>query len=174
MNKFLKLDFRFLFLAAMLVFLPGFEALKNICAFLFVISWLIYSKRNNDWGGKWRIIDTIFFLWLIADLLISVNAVVTHKLPGGGFSDILRFILIAWVISRTYFSNENIIKLALAAIVGTILTLGYSYYSTNGVLEELYSVGHINHTAIFLLIAYSISLSLLLFNFNHLNIYQKS
>ena len=173
MNKFLKLDFRFLFLAAMLVFLPGLEALKNICAFLFVISWLIYSKRNNDWGGKWRIIDTIFFLWLIADLLISVNAVVTHKLPGGGFSDILRFILIAWVISRTYFSNENIIKLALAAIVGTILTLGYSYYSTNGVLEELYSVGHINHTAIFLLIAYSISLSLLLFNFNDLNIYQK-
>jgi hypothetical protein len=40
-------------------------------------------------------------------------------------------------------------------------------------LKELYSVGHINHTAIYLVIAYSISLALLLFNFNNLNSYQK-
>lgn len=173
MNKFLQIDFRFFFLAAMLVFLPGLEALKNICAFLFVISWLLDSKRNNDWGGKWRIIDTIFFSWLLADILISINAIMTHNLSGGGYSDVLRYVLIAWVISRTYFSNEDIKKLALAAIFGTILTLAYSYYSTNGVLEELYSVGHINHTAIFLLIAYSISSSLLLFNFNNLTFHQK-
>ena len=51
MNKFLQIDFRFFFLAAMLVFLPGLESLKNICAFLFVISWLLDSKLNNYWGG---------------------------------------------------------------------------------------------------------------------------
>ena len=173
MNKFLQIDFRFFFLAAMLVFLPGLESLKNICAFLFVISWLLDSKLNNYWGGKWRIIDTIFFSWLLADILISINAIMAHDLSGGGFSDVLRYVLIAWVISRTYFSNEDKKKLALAAIFGTILTLAYSYYSTNGVLEELYSVGHINHTAIFLLIAYSISSSLLLFNFNNLTFHQK-
>lgn len=173
MNKFLLFDFRFLFLAAMLVFLPGLEALKNICAFLFVLTWFLYSKRNNDWGGKWRIIDSLFVLWLLADILISINAVITHNLSGGGFSDILRFVLIAWVVSRTQFSNENISKLAIAAIIGTILTLVYSYYSTDGVLKELNSVGHINHTAIFLLITYSISLTLLLFNYKNLKNYQK-
>lgn len=173
MNRFLQIDFRFLFLAGMLVFLPGLEALKNICAFLFVITWLVYSKKNNDWGGRWQVIDSIFFLWLAVDVLISINAVMTHNLPGGGFSDVLRYVLIAWVVSRTYFSNEDIKKLALLSLLGTILTLAYSYYSTNGVLEELYSVGHINHTAIFLLISYSISLSLLLFNFNNLTFNQK-
>jgi O-antigen ligase len=173
-NKFLQIDFRFLFLAAMLVSLPGLEAFKNIFAFLFVISWFLNSKNNRSWGGNWQIIDSIFFLWLLADILISVNSIFTHNLPGSGYTDTLRFVLIAWVISRTFFSQKDLSKLALLAIVGTIMTLAYSYYSTNGVLKELHSVGHINHTAIFLLIAYSISLSLFLLNFKNLTIVQKS
>ena len=58
-KKFEQIDFRFLCLAAMLVFLPGIEALKNIFAFLFVISWIVHAKRTNYWGGKWRLIDSI-------------------------------------------------------------------------------------------------------------------
>tara|TARA_B110000008_G_scaffold190661_1_gene189419 strand:+ start:748 stop:1962 length:1215 start_codon:yes stop_codon:yes gene_type:complete len=173
MNKIAAVDLRFLLLAAMLVFLPGLEALKNIFAFLFVLSWLLISKNNNNWGGKWQIIDTIFFLWILADIFVSINAVITHQLSGSNFRDVIRFVLIAWVLSRIYFPKEKLRELALISVFATVITLGYSYYSTGGTLKELHSVGHINHTAIFLVIAYSISLSLFLFDFNNLQKYQK-
>ena len=173
MNKIAAVDVRFLLLAAMLVFLPGVEALKNIFAFLFVLSWVLISKKNNNWGGKWIIIDSIFFLWILADIFVSINAVITHQLSGSNFRDIIRFVLIAWVLSRIYFPKEKLRELALISVIATLITLSYSYYSTGGILKELHSVGHINHTAIFLAIAYSISLSLLLFDFHNLKKYQK-
>lgn len=173
MNKIAAVDLRFLFLAAMLVFLPGVEALKNIFAFLFVLSWVLFSKKNNNWGGKWQIIDTIFLLWILADIFVSINAVITHQLPGSNFRDVIRFVLIAWVLSRIYFPKEKLRELALISVIATLITLAYSYYSTGGILKELHSVGHINHTATFLAIAYSMSLSLLLFDFYSLKNYQK-
>ena len=80
MNNITSVDVRFLLLAAMLVFLPGLEALKNIFAFFFVLSWVLISKKNNNWGGKWQIIDTVFLLWILADIFVSINAVITHEL----------------------------------------------------------------------------------------------
>jgi hypothetical protein len=173
MNKIASVDIRFLLLAAMLVFLPGIESLKNIFAFLFVLSWVLISKKNNNWGGKWQIIDSIFLLWILADIFVSINALITHQLSGSNFRDVIRFVLIAWALSRIYFPKDKLFKLALISVIATIFTLGYSYYSTGGDLHELHSVGHINHTAIFLVIAYSISLSLLLFDFHNLQKYQK-
>ena len=154
MNKIAAVDIRFLLIAAMLVFLPGVEALKNIFALLFVLSWAVIAKKNNDWGGKWKIIDTIFLLWILADIFVSINAIITHQLSGSNFRDIIRFVLIAWVLSRIYFPKEKLRELALISVIATVITLAYSYYSTGGILKELHSVGQINHTAIFLVITY--------------------
>jgi len=154
--KLAKVDIRFLFLIGLLIVLPVFEA-----------------PKNNDWGGKWLIIDSIFLLWILADIFVSINAIITHQLPGENLRDIIRFVLIAWVLSRTNFSKERLTQLALVAVVAVIVTLIYSYYAGRGELEELYSVGHINHTAIYLVITYAISLALLLFNFSNLSSYQK-
>jgi len=172
-NKLARDDIRFLFLIGLLISLPAFEALKNIFAFLFVLSWIVIAKKKNDWGGKWRIIDSIFLLWILADISVSINAIITHQLPGNNFTDIFRFVLIGWALSRTNFSKERLFQSALVALVAVIVILIYSYYAGHGELKELHSVGHINHSAIYLVIAYAISLSLLLFNFNNLNSYQK-
>ena len=85
-----QLDLRFACLVGLLVFLPSFEAPKNLFALLFVVSWAIIAKRENNWGGKWRVIDTIFLLWILADIAVSINAVITHQLPGENFRDIIR------------------------------------------------------------------------------------
>jgi O-antigen ligase len=170
---FKSVDIRFILLICVLLTLPALEALKNLFSILFVISWVILAKRNNDWGGNWRVIDSIFLLWILADIFVSINAVITHQFSGAGFRDIIRFVLIGWVVSRIRFSREQLTQSAIFALVATVLTLIYSYYAGEGNLVELYSVGHINHTAIYLIICYVISLSLLLFNFNHLNSYQK-
>ena len=172
-NKLARVDIRFLFLIGLLIFLPIFEALKNIFAFLFVVSWVVVAKKNNDWGGKWRVIDSIFLLWILADIFVSINAIITHQLPGTGFKDIVRFLLIGWALSRTNFSKARLTQSALLAVLAVLATLIHSYYTGYGELIELESVGHINHTAIYLVIAYAISLALLLFNFNNLNSYQK-
>ncbi len=172
-SKLARVDIRFLFLIGLLIFLPTLETPKNIFAFLFVVSWLVIAKKNNDWGGKWLIIDSIFLLWILADIFVSINAIITHQLTGSGFRDIFRFVLIAWVLSRTNFSKERLTQSALVAVVAVIVALIYGYYAGHGELKELYSVGHINHTAIYLVITYAISLALLLFNFNNLNSYQK-
>ena len=172
-SKLARVDIRFLFLIGLLICLPILETLKNIFAFLFVVSWVVIAKKNNDWGGKWLIIDSIFLLWILADIFVSINAIITHQFTGSGVRDIIRFVLIAWVLSRTNFSKERLTQSALVAIVAVSVTLIYSYYAGHGELKELYSVGHINHTAIYLVITYAISLALLLFNFNNLNSYQK-
>lgn len=166
-------DVRYILLLCLLFFLPSFEALKNLSALLFVLSWFYVAKKNNDWGGKWKIIDTILLLWILGDIVISINAVIAHQLPGDNFRDVLRFILVGWALSRTNFSNAKYTQLVIVALVSVVASLIYSYISGHGELKELYSVGHINHTAIYLLICYSISLTFLLFNLNKLNSYQK-
>ena len=163
-----QFDLRFVFLIGLLIFLPSFEAPKNLFALLFVVSWVVIAKRENNWGGKWRVIDTIFLLWILADIIVSINAVITHQFPGENFRDIIRFVLIAWVLSRTNFSKNQMSKLALIAVMSTVVTIFYSYATLLGSRIELNSVGHINHTAIYLLLSYALSLTLLAFNFNHL------
>ena len=163
-----QFDLRFVFLIGLLIFLPSFEALKNLFSFLFVVSWVVISWREGDWSGKWRVIDTIFLLWILADIIVSINAVITHQFPGENFRDIIRFVLIAWVLSRTNFSKNQMSKLALIAVMSTVVTIFYSYATLLGSRVELNSVGHINHTAIYLLLSYTLSLTLLAFNFNHL------
>ncbi len=162
-------DLKFIFLALMLIMLPSFEAPKNLFAVLFITSWVFIARRDKDWGGKWRIIDTIFLLWILADIIAGINAIVVHSQPASGSKDIIKFVLVGWVISRSGFTIRQMINLCVIAIIFSIISLAYSYLNCNGcVYVELNSVGHVNHTAIFLLIAYVISFSILVFNFKNI------
>jgi hypothetical protein len=149
--------------------LPSFEAPKNLFVVLFVLSWVFIARRDNDWGGNWRVIDTVFLLWILADIIVGINAIVVHSQPASGSKDIIKFVLVGWAISRSGFTIRQMIHLCVIAIIFTVLPLGYSYLNCDGGLcVELNSVGHVNHTAIYLLIVYTISLSLLVFNFKNI------
>ena len=167
-------DVRFIFLALMLIVLPSFEAPKNLFAVLFVASWVFTSQRDKNWGGRWRLIDTIFLLWILADIAVGINAIIAHNQPASGSRDIIKFVLVGWAISRSGFTIRQIISLCVIAIIFATIPLAYSYLNCNGgVCVELNSVGHVNHTAIYLLIVYIISLSLLIFNFKNMSNYLK-
>ena len=157
-------NYKFFFLVLMLSVLPILEAPKNLFALLFVLSWFIIALRTKDWGGRWRLIDTIFLLWLLADIAVGINAVIIHDQPANGSKDIIRFVLVGWAISRARFTTKQMVYLTLMAIFFTIITLAYSYLNY-GLLPRLHSVGHMNHVAIYILIIYIASLSLLIFNF---------
>ena len=51
-KKLSRIDIRFLFLLGLLVFLPGFEALKNLFAILFVVSWVVVAKKKKILGWQ--------------------------------------------------------------------------------------------------------------------------
>lgn len=157
---------KFLFLALMLAVLPILEAPKNLFALLFVLSWVVIAKTSRDWGGRWRSIDTIFLLWILADIAVGLNAVIVHDQPANGSKDIIKFVLVGWAISRAGFTTKQMIHLSLVAIVSTVIALAYSYLNCG--CPRLHSVGHINHVAIYLLLVYIISLSLLIFNFKNI------
>jgi len=162
-------DAKFIFLALMLIVLPNLEAPKNLFAVLFVVSWIFISKRDKNWGGGWKLIDTIFLLWILADIAIGINAIVVHNQPASGSKDIIKFVLVGWVVSRSSFTIRQMIDLCVIAIIFTVIPLAYSYLNcSGGTCVELNSVGHVNHTAIYLLIVYTISLSLLIFNFKNI------
>jgi hypothetical protein len=159
-------DFKFILLCALLVSLPLIEAPKNIAAFFLVVFWVFDSWHAKDWGGKWRIIDSIFLSWILVDIVVTFNAAFTHNYSIGGFNDIFRFVVIGWVISRLRLSHKQMIMATIALIVSTLLTILYAYVDCDGgECLELYSVGHVNHTAIFLVSAYSVALSLLVFQY---------
>lgn len=161
-------DAKFIFLVLMLAVLPSLEVPKNLFALLFVLSWFIIAKKGRDWGGKWQTIDTIFLFWILADIVVGINAILIHDQPANGSKDIIKFVLVGWAVSRSRFTVEQMLRLCLVVIFFTIPPLVYSYLDCNGgTCVELNSVGHVNHTAIYLLIAYTIALSLLVFNLKH-------
>ena len=171
-SHFKQQDAKFIFLTLMLIVLPTLEAPKNLFLLLFIASWAFISKRERSWGGKWRLIDTIFLLWILADIVVGVNAVMVHDQPANGTKDIIKFVLLGWVVSRSEFSNIQMTSLSVIAIIFAVIPLGYSYLNCNGgTCIELNSVGHVNHTAIYLSIVYTLSLSLLVFSFKNISNY---
>jgi len=171
-SHFKQQDAKFIFLTLTLIVLPTLEAPKNLFLVLFIASWAFISKRERSWGGKWRLIDTIFLLWILADIVIGVNAVMVHDQPANGSKDIIKFVLLGWVVSRSEFSTIQMTSLSVIAIIFAVIPLGYSYLNCNGgTCIELNSVGHVNHTAIYLSIVYTLSLSLLVFSFKNISNY---
>jgi len=159
----------FIYLALLLIFLPSFEAPKNLFVILLVFTWAFIARRDNNLGGKWRVIDTIFLFWIIFDIIIGINAVVNLELPANGSKDIIKFILVGWVVSRLSLDKKQMIFLTVVTVIFAIIPLIESYYeqADNGRLYiELNSVGHVNHTAIYLLISYVLSSSIFVLQFN--------
>ena len=121
-------DSRYIFLLLLLVVLPSFEAPKNLFALLYVVSWLVIAYREKNWGGKWRIIDTVILFFFFGNIVVSLNAVITYDLSAGGMNDLIRFLLILWVLSRHILTKKQMITVCMVAVFSTAISLIYSYF----------------------------------------------
>ena len=162
-----KQDAKFVFLTLSMVVLPSLEAPKNLFILLFIFSWALIAKRDKNWGGKWQLIDTIFCLWIVVDIAVGLNAILYHDLPANGSKDILKFVFFGWVLSRSGFNSKQIFFLVISTSLFSVIPLIESYMNSKHHIE-LNSVGHVNHTAIYLLISYVLSLSFLALNYKNL------
>jgi O-antigen ligase len=143
-------------LVALALFLPLFEAPKNLLWVAYAATWLTNRVRARDFGGRWDGWDTLFALWIASGFLVAAFAGL-HKSEWRGAGDLLRYASLAWLVRRGGYSARELVWLLGTLVASAVIGLGYGYYrlwsgvGKSGTLQ-LHSVGHVNHTAIYLAI----------------------
>ncbi len=150
-------------LLGLMICLPLFEAPKTFFFILLLFSWVEKSWRMSDWGGAWEVIDSIFLFWLLTAVAVSANAKLNHGYPASGFSDVFRYVVVGWIVSRSRFKLEQVIRIVIATTGATIVALVYAYIKcpSGGVCLELNSVGHVNHSAEYLVLNFAVLIAFL-------------
>lgn len=153
----------FRLLCGWLFLLPLFEAPKHLLWAGWVVAWLVahgprVALARPRGGLEWS---------LVAMALTAVAAGITTPAWGQSLSasgDLLRLALTAWLVSRAGLAPGRLL-VALAFAVGGALTalawgLAVLFAGEGGKYLELHSVGHVNHSAIYLAIALAAALGL--------------
>ena len=158
--KFLELTFLSFFLA----FLPSLEAPKNI----FLGSYLIIAlyRQSQLPSSKWGIWDWVFLSLIASSLLSALFPFIATGSEWKGFRGMLLWVIFGWTLYRSDYNEKEKKYLFIFAILMTISPLiwGLAQYlilHTKDTLQ-LQSVGHVNHSAIYLCMIAGASLSFLL------------
>jgi len=155
----------------MIVSLPSLEAPKNIFLVGFLVTRLIsevnqFKKGKKLWGGWDSIFATIVFTALLTTIFAGFPGLEEWK----GYKVLLTAILTGWFLSRTYYSENEYQLLFKLIILSTIPPLIWGLYEYLVIHSraslEVHSVGHVNHSAIYLVMIFGASLAWLL---SHLN-----
>ena len=158
--KFLELTFLSLFLA----FLPSLEAPKNI----FLAGYLIVAlyRQSQLPPSKWTIWDWVFLSLIASSFLSALFPFVAGGSEWKGFRGMLLWITFGWTLFRTDYNEKEKKYLFIFAILMTIPPLVWGLTQllilfTKDSLQ-LHSVGHVNHSAIYLCMITGAALSLLI------------
>ena len=150
-------------LLAMVAFLPALEAPKKIAVVLFLVFWVINRWRSKEWGGPWSSWD-FTALALIGGAYASAAFGAFWPDKGlGAANDVLIYGLVFLAVRRSRFEEKFLWRLFAVAIMATLLTLLYGYWgllvTKKRVFLGLNSVGHVNHSAIYMAIIFSMALA---------------
>jgi len=158
--KFLELIFLSLFLA----FLPSLEAPKNIFLAGYLIAALYRQSQVSSF--KWTIWDWVFLSLICSSFLSALFPF----MPGGsewkGFRGMLLWITFGWTLFRSDYDLNEKKYLFIFAILMTLPPLLWGLAQllilfTKDSLQ-LHSVGHVNHSAIYLCMMAGAALSFLI------------
>jgi hypothetical protein len=143
-------------LVALALFLPLAEAPKNLAWLGYSAVWLANRARARDFGGRWDLWDTLIALWIASGLLAAAFAGL-HGSEWRGAGDLARYAGILWMVKRGGYSGREVRWVLGALVLSTVVGLAIGYariwsgIGKSGTLQ-LHSVGHVNHTAIYLAI----------------------
>lgn len=149
-------------LLALLAFtLPIWEAPKNIFAVFYVVFWLV-NRSDGDWGGPWRRWDTLFLVWGLSGYVMAPFAGLPRN-EWGEAQDLPRIAFVAWIASRGRYPDRAWRILLAVIAASAAIALGYGMWKlhvTKSMADlQLKSVGHVNHSAIYLSIVFGIALT---------------
>lgn len=163
-QKILK-NLELLFLSLMIITLPSLEAPKNIFLVFYVATALIRQLSNPN-RPHWNIWDTIFLLILGTALMSTVFAGMPQHEEWKGFRVLVTMISTSWLVSRGAYTNNELSQLFKITVLGIIPPLAFGLWKlfvTHAKTDlQIHSVGHVNHSAIYLTMIFGASLGWLL------------
>ncbi len=141
-------------LAGLALALPLYEAPKNILCALYVVIWVVNRLRLGDAGGRWRGWDTLFLIWIGSGFAVAAGAALDGSQWEGAL-DPVRYGAVMWCASRAGYRRDQWLWVLGALGASCLIGLIWGYRdlaSGHRVWLELHSVGHVNHSAIYLAI----------------------
>lgn len=155
----------FLFLLLFAFFLPLREAPKTIFWALYVCTWLVNRFREGAFGGKWSVWDSLSLAWVGSGILTAVFAGIRmgHGKEWFALNDTVMYMSLFLCLWRAGYKTVHWTALFIMLGFSCLLTEGEGFWlwkvaHLNDALE-LKSVGHVNHSAIYLTICFGIAMS---------------
>ena len=147
----------------MIVSLPSLEAPKNIFLVGYLITRFISEVIQSKQGIKqWKGWDFLFITIIFTAFLSTVFAGFSGLEEWKGYKVFLSAILIGWFLSRAHYSQNQyriIFLLIVLAIIPPLLWGLYEYLVIHSKKYlEIHSVGHVNHSAIYLTMIFGATL----------------
>lgn len=148
-----------IFLVLFLFFLPLREAPKNIFLGLYCAVWIFNRFTLKNFGGGWGRWETLSVL-LITSVFLSTQfgglVAEGHNRKWHALGDILSYTTLFLCLSRSGYSLSIWKKLIVSSIGSCLIAEleGVFLYKVSHLKQalELHSVGHVNHSAIYLAI----------------------
>jgi O-antigen ligase len=149
----------------MILSLPSIEAPKNIFLVLFVVTATIRQVKTKGLM-VWVAWDWMFLAIITTAFLSTIFAGLAPGDEWKGFRVLLTFISVGWLISRSKYSSKQLGWIFWLTILSTLPPLcwglvQYLVLHTKSSLQ-LHSVGHVNHSAIYLTMIFGATFGLLL------------
>ena len=155
----------------MILSLPSLEAPKNIFLVGYLITRIISEIIQFKQGVKqWKSWDFLFVTIIFTALLSTVFAGFSGLEEWKGYKVFLTAILTGWFLSRAHYSQNQyriIFLLIVLAIIPPLLWGLYEYLVIHSKKSlEIHSVGHVNHSAIYLTMIFGAALGWFISQFN--------
>ncbi len=145
------------FLIGLAIALPMFEAPKNLLWGAWVATWLLSRLRDGDWGGRWNRWDTLISAWIASVLLSAVFAGATHG-EWNACRDVIRYTSVLWLLTRSNYGEAAWKAIYGALMVSVVIATAWALAALAWPHEylgiQLNSVGHVNHSVIYIVICF--------------------
>ena len=151
----------FLLLLAVAVALPLSEGMKNYLLGLYAITWYVNRLRHGfSWaslGGRWDGWDTLFAALLVAAPVGAALAGLHHH-EWTSCLDVVRMVSVAWFLKRSGYRDLEWIVLHVTLQVAIVVAALWALvvlaqpHAYEGI--QLNSVGHVNQSVIYIVIAF--------------------
>jgi len=158
-------------LVALAFFLPLLEAPKNLAWLGFAAAWLWNRFSARDLGGRWDLWDTLIAAWIASAYLVAAFAPIPYQ-EWKGANDVLRYASILWMVKRGGYGPAAIGLVLYALLVSTLASLALGWWrhlTVPWTTLQLKSVGHVNHSAIYLAILFGLASAWLFANWKAWN-----
>ena len=151
-------------LLAFILVLPALEAPKTVflCLFYALGLFSIWKSRERY---HWQNDDTLLVFWMLSGFVVALFAGIHYK-EWGGATDVLKLAMFLLVLKNMVFAEKLRQTIGMLILVSSLLAtaegLWQLFVTKQQSALELHSVGHVNHSAIYLGLNFALALAMTL------------